>query len=91
MDALFNFSVFIDNATTRYILIYGLIIICSLFTDALAKIIWSISSLGASRVIHDRLLESIFSATFRYVYLTCPMMPVLNMQPGGWILRLLDV
>lgn len=41
-----------------------------LVLDAVGSIFWMYRSLRASRIIHENLLDSIFSSTFRFVIVT---------------------
>lgn len=51
-------------------MIYALLNIFAEASDSLSQALWVFRSLRASRIIHSQLLESVFSATFRWLDIT---------------------
>lgn len=51
-------------------MIYALLNIITETSDCLSAAVWAFRSIRASRIIHSQLLESIFSATFRWLDIT---------------------
>ncbi|KZS96501.1 P-loop containing nucleoside triphosphate hydrolase protein [Sistotremastrum niveocremeum HHB9708] len=63
--------------TARYLAMYGGILLFGLASDALAHGYWFWGSIRASRVIHNRLVRSILTSTFRWLDVT-PISRVLS-------------
>lgn len=54
----------------RYLFIYVLLNVLSETSDVLSQVVWVFRSVRASRIIHAQLLQSVFSATFRWLDIT---------------------
>ncbi|KZT36412.1 P-loop containing nucleoside triphosphate hydrolase protein [Sistotremastrum suecicum HHB10207 ss-3] len=63
--------------TARYLAMYGGILLFGLASDALAHGYWFWGGIRASRVIHNRLVRSILTSTFRWLDVT-PISRVLS-------------
>lgn len=51
-------------------MIYAMFTVLSETADSLALALWILRTIRASRIIHSKLLESVFSATFRWLDIT---------------------
>ena len=51
-------------------MLYALLNVFTVTSDTIAKLLWIFRSLRASRILHSQLLESVFTATFRWLDVT---------------------
>ena len=54
----------------RYLIIYAFLNLFADISDCLAGLLWAFRTIRASRIIHSKLLQSVFSATFRWLDVT---------------------
>lgn len=54
----------------RYLIIYALLNMLGEASDCLSQALWIVRTIRASRIIHSKLLESVFSSTFRWLDIT---------------------
>src|ERR1700761_4641566 len=51
----------------RYLGIYGILLLADTLFGSFGQVFWIIAAVRASRIIHQRLINSILSCTFRFV------------------------
>ena len=51
-------------------MLYALLNLFTVTSDTIARLLWIFRSIRASRILHSRLLESVFTATFRWLDVT---------------------